>query len=77
MAARLEDHYNRQGPLSPERVKYYEALRCAVELAVVPSRCSSDQPDFATSGWYDGQDALARHFGEVTGTPIPRLDLSP
>ena len=38
MAARLEDHYNRQSPLSPERVKYYEALRCAVELAIVASR---------------------------------------
>ena len=77
MAARLEDQYNRQGPLSPERVRYYEALRCAVELAIVASRRASDEPGFARSGWYHGQDALTRHFGEITGTPIPRLDPSP
>ena len=76
MAARLEDNYNRQSPLSPERVEYYEALRCAVELAIVASRRRSDEPDVARSGWYHGQDALTRHFGEVTGTPIPRLDPS-
>ena len=73
MAARLEDHYNRRSSLSPERVRYYEALRCAVELAIVASRCASDEPGFATSGWYHGPDALTRHFGEVTGTPIPRF----
>ena len=58
MAARLEEHYNRQSPLSPERVRYYEALRCAVELAIVASRRASDKPGVATSGWYHGQDAL-------------------
>ena len=76
MAARLEDRYNRLSPLSPERVRYYEALRCAMELAVVASRQASDEPGFARSGWYHGQDALTRHFGEVTGTPIPRFDQS-
>ena len=73
MAARLENHYNRQSPLSPEGVRYYEALRCALELAIVASRRRSNEPGFARSGWYYGQDALTRHFGEVTGTPIPRL----
>jgi aminoglycoside phosphotransferase (APT) family kinase protein len=77
MAARLEDQYNKQSPLSPERVRYYEALRCAVELAIVASRLASDEPGFARSGWYHGQDALTRHFGEVTGTSIPRLDPCP
>jgi len=76
MAARLEDQYNRQSPLSPERVRYYEALRCAMELAIVASRGGSDEPGFARSGWYHGQGPLTRHFGEVTGTPIPRLDRS-
>jgi aminoglycoside phosphotransferase (APT) family kinase protein len=77
MADRLEEQYNRQSPLSPERVRYYEALRCAVELAIVASRRASDEQGFARSGWYHGQDALTRHFGETTGIPMPRLDPSP
>ncbi len=76
MAARLEDQYNRQSPLPPERVTYYEALRCALELAIVASRRASDQPGIASSGWHHGADALTRHFGDVTGTQMALLDPS-
>lgn len=76
MAARLEDQYNRQSPLSPERVKYYEALRCALELAIVASRRASDQPGVASSGWHHGADALTQHFGDVTGTQMALLEPS-
>ena len=41
-----------------------------------PADAPPTSQGFATSGWYHGQDALTRHFGEVTGTPIPRLDTS-
>jgi aminoglycoside phosphotransferase (APT) family kinase protein len=76
MAARIEVQYNRHAPLSPERVKYYEALRCALELAIVASRRASDQPSVARSGWHHGADALTRHFGDVTGTRMTLLDPS-
>jgi aminoglycoside phosphotransferase (APT) family kinase protein len=76
MAERLEVHYSTHNPLSPERVKYYEALRCALELAVVAGRRTSTQPDIARSGWCDGVDALSRHFGRITGTQITLPDPS-
>jgi aminoglycoside phosphotransferase (APT) family kinase protein len=76
MAERLEVHYSRQNPLSPDKIKYYEALRCALELAVVATRGASAQPGIARSGWYDGVDALTRHFGHVTGIQITLADRS-
>jgi aminoglycoside phosphotransferase (APT) family kinase protein len=76
MAERLEVQYSRQNPLSPERVKYYEALRCALELAVVATRQVSARPDISRSGWHDGIDALTRHFGHITGTQMTLLEPS-
>ena len=50
-----------------ERVRYYEALRCAVELAtVVEERRAGAKP-----GWDHGVPALVRHLEAVSGHPVP------
>lgn len=49
-----------------ERVRYYEALRCAVELAdIVTGRAAGSQP-----GWEHGVPALVRHLTNITGQAI-------
>lgn len=49
-----------------ERVQYYEALRCAVELSdVVTERAAAIRP-----GWEHGVPALVRHLENITQQPI-------
>jgi aminoglycoside phosphotransferase (APT) family kinase protein len=49
-----------------DRVRYYEAVRCAVELAdVVVERSTGHRP-----GWEHGVPALVRRLEEITGRPI-------
>ena len=69
MARRLEEEYRKLSPLSPERVMYYEALRCALELAVVVGRQNADAV-VGRPGWDQGVGALTDHFADVTGTPL-------
>ena len=48
------------------RTRYYEALRCALELAdIVAIRRSGDR-----SMWEHGVPALVRHLEDITGQPI-------
>jgi aminoglycoside phosphotransferase (APT) family kinase protein len=70
MATRLEELYRLGHPLPPERVEYYEALRCALELAIVAHRRANRRPDQGPSGWDQGADALSRHFFDLTGTEL-------
>jgi hypothetical protein len=50
----------------PQRVAYFEALRCAVELAdVVNERSQGRQP-----GWRHGVPALVRHLEGIVRQPI-------
>ena len=70
MAQRIETEYRSLAPLDHERVRYYEALRCALELAaVVDSRPDADQSG-ARAGWTHGRQALARHFTRLTGIKL-------
>jgi hypothetical protein len=46
-----------------EAVRYYQALRCAVELAVVVEQGSA-------APWYGGRAALTRHFTAVSLVPV-------
>jgi aminoglycoside phosphotransferase (APT) family kinase protein len=69
MATRLEAEYAKLNSLSPQRVAYYEALRCALELAVVVGRRSNHALS-ERSGWEDGIGALADHFAKLTGVSI-------
>jgi hypothetical protein len=50
-----------------ERVRYHEALRCAVELAnVVVERRAGARP-----GWDHGVPALVRHLEGISGQAVP------
>ena len=50
-----------------ERVRYYEALRCVVELATSWSNAApAPKP-----GWDHGVPALVRHLEAVSGQPVP------
>lgn len=51
----------------PDRVRYFEALRCAVELAGVVADRSAGDPQ----GWAHGVPALVRHLEGITGRPVP------
>lgn len=49
-----------------ERVRYYEALRCAVQLAtVVAERRAGTKP-----GWDHGVPALVGHLEAITGQSV-------
>lgn len=74
VAERIESEYNGVGTVDPGRVRYYEALRCALELAAVVDRRSRPRPAEPPPGWEGGAKALARHFEEITGT---RLETNP
>lgn len=49
-----------------ERVRYYEALRCAAELAEVVTNRTTGRP----AGWEHGVPALVRHLEATTGRSI-------
>ncbi|TML40906.1 MAG: hypothetical protein E6G27_09040 [Actinobacteria bacterium] len=65
IAARISSHCD-QLVGGADRVRYYEALRCAVELAdVVAERASGARP-----GWEHGVPALVRHLEIITNGSI-------
>ena len=70
VADRIEHEYSALVPLDPGRVRYYEALRCAVELAAVVERRSRPRGVDAAPGWEGGANALADYFEEVAGTRL-------
>lgn len=72
MAGRIENEYARLAPIAEDRVRYYEALRCALELASVVDRPPSHSPAEAHNGWQHGARALARHFKMLTGIQLER-----
>lgn len=50
-----------------ERVRYYEALRCVVQIAaVVAERRADTKP-----GWAHGVPALVGHLEAISGQPVP------
>ena len=70
MAERIETEYRSLAPLDRERVRYYEALRCALELAAVVDRPLQADQSGAPAGWRHGRRALARHFRRLTGIKL-------
>jgi aminoglycoside phosphotransferase (APT) family kinase protein len=73
MANRLQQAYTALHPMTDDRVSYYEALRCLVELAVVLAH-RADAEQGITRGprppWENGIAALTKHFTTVTGVPL-------
>jgi aminoglycoside phosphotransferase (APT) family kinase protein len=63
-----DEIHERCAPLvgGDERVRYYEALRCAVEIAAV----QADRRLGRRNGWIHGLNALARHFNKMTGLEV-------
>lgn len=74
VAERIEREYGALGVVDPGRVRYYEALRCALELAAVMDSRSRPRGAEASPGWEGGANELAKYFEEVTGT---RLETKP
>lgn len=72
VAERIEREYQSFAPLDRDRVRYYEALRCALELAVVLDQRQSPPGDRAPAGWKHGTRALARRFRNLTGINLGR-----
>jgi aminoglycoside phosphotransferase (APT) family kinase protein len=73
IARDLHHAYERLRPLDASRASYYEALRCAVELAPVMEyrhRSAHDLTCGPRPPWDRGVEALSRHFTEVTGVPL-------
>ncbi len=50
-----------------DRVSYYEALRCMLQIAVVHADRQAARPN----GWEHGLPALMRHLNTITGLVLP------
>jgi aminoglycoside phosphotransferase (APT) family kinase protein len=73
IARDLHREYARLRPVDDERVAYYEALRCFLELSYVVAwrlRRNPGPDEAAAPPWDNGADELARHFTTVTGVPL-------
>ena len=70
IANRIESSYNQVTVLEPDVVRYYEALRCALELAIVIDRRAHLGPDATVGGWEHGTRALSNHFKRITGIEV-------
>ena len=73
LAHRTREQYLQRTQATAERIEFYEALRCLVELsAVLAYRRRSDSNSAATRRppWDKGVSALAGHFKEITGVSI-------
>ena len=73
LARRIREQYLQRTHTTAERIEFYEALRCLVELsAVLAYRHRSDTDSAATQRppWDKGVRALVGHFKEITGVPI-------
>jgi aminoglycoside phosphotransferase (APT) family kinase protein len=73
-ARRFHDAYNDMCPVETERVAYYEALRCLLELSIVVRYRGQAERGVAPSGprppWDRGVNALTAHFSAVSGVPL-------
>jgi aminoglycoside phosphotransferase (APT) family kinase protein len=80
IARRFHDAYNDLRPVAPERVQYYEALRCLHELATVARYRvkveRGEAPVHPRPPWDNGVRALTEHFTAVSGVPF-RLGRDP
>jgi aminoglycoside phosphotransferase (APT) family kinase protein len=73
LARRIREQYLQKTQTTAERLEFYEALRCLVELsAVLAYRHGSDGNSAATQRppWDKGVRALVGHFKKTTGVPI-------
>jgi aminoglycoside phosphotransferase (APT) family kinase protein len=70
IAERIESLYNQVRVLDPDVVRYHEAVRCALELAIVMDRRAHLGPASAGSGWEHGTRALCKHFNGITGIEV-------
>jgi aminoglycoside phosphotransferase (APT) family kinase protein len=74
VARRFQDAYDELRPIPADRVLYYEALRCLVELSrVVRFRAEVErgaEPSDTRPPWDRGVTALTEHFSTLSGVPI-------
>ena len=73
LARQIRQQYRQRTQTSAERIDFYEALRCLVELSgVLAYRHRSDANSASTQRppWDKGVGALAGHFKQITGVPI-------
>jgi aminoglycoside phosphotransferase (APT) family kinase protein len=74
VARRFYDAYNDLRPVAAERVQYYEALRCLLELATVARYRvkveRGESPVHPRPPWDNGVRALTKHFTAVSGVPF-------
>jgi len=73
LAKRIREQYLQGVQTTSERVEFYEALRCLVELSAVLAyrhRPSSSGAGTKRPPWDTGVRALVGHFEKITGVPI-------
>lgn len=72
LAQRAKRAYVERAGIPIQRVEFYEALRCLLELAVLlEHRRLADQGiDRAKPPWANGSAALRAHFATITGVPV-------
>jgi aminoglycoside phosphotransferase (APT) family kinase protein len=74
VARRFHDAYNELCPVAYERVQYYEALRCLLELCTVIRYRKEVERGVRSSlprpPWDHGAEALTKHFSSVSGVPF-------
>lgn len=82
LARRYYDAYRRQHSLDPEAVRYYEALRCVMELTTVGMFQLADagvlSPRSGRNPWQASRpsNSLISHFRKITGITL-RLPTKP
>jgi hypothetical protein len=69
MAARLTKAYGNSQEDAAARIAYYEALRCALEMAVV-AEYRSGTPAPERPPWDRGARELARRFASISGVTV-------
>jgi hypothetical protein len=69
MAARLTKAYGNSQEDAAARIAYYDALRCALEIAVVAEYRSGTQ-ELERPPWDRGARELARRFASISGVTV-------
>jgi aminoglycoside phosphotransferase (APT) family kinase protein len=73
LAQRIREQYLHRVQITAERIEFYEALRCLVELSAVLSyrhRSNSDGAGSRKPPWDKGVNALVGHFTNISGVSI-------
>jgi aminoglycoside phosphotransferase (APT) family kinase protein len=73
LAQRVREQYLNRVQITAQRIEFYEALRCLVELSAVLSyrhRSNSDGTESRRPPWDKGVNALIGHFMNITGVSI-------